>query len=197
MQFELPPLPYRIDALEPHISKRTLELHLGNHDTYVKNLNGLITGTRFENSDLETIIKLSEGPLFNNASQVWNHTFYFESMIPADGISLRGAFLKIISGYFGSVQFFKESFIKAATSLFGSGWVWLLWNPKGSIEISLESNAGNPLRKGLVPLLACDVWEHGYYLDYQNRRKDYLNAFWNLINWEIIEKRYHEARNYN
>jgi Fe-Mn family superoxide dismutase len=198
MQFELPPLPYNTDALEPYISKRTLELHHGQHqDSYVVSLNHLVEGTKFENSDLETIIKLAEGPLFNNASQVWNHTFYFESMTPVNRNSLKGPFSKIISGNFGSVQFFKESFIKAAISLFGSGWVWLLWNPRGTIEIIQELNAGNPLRKGLVPLLACDVWEHGYYLDYQNKRKDYLNAFWSLINWEIIEKRYLEARNYN
>lgn len=198
MLFELPSLPYSFDALEPHISKRTLELHHGKHqEAYVNNLNNLKYGTRFENSDLETIIRVAEGPLFNNASQVWNHTFYFEGLIPSDAHHLKGPFSKIICGNFGSVQLFKDSFIKAASSLFGSGWVWLLWNPKGLVEIIQESNAGNPLRKGLMPLLTCDVWEHGYYLDYQNRRNDYLNAFWNLINWEIIEKRYYDAKNYN
>ncbi len=198
MLFELPPLPYSFDALEPHISKRTLEFHHGkHHEAYVNNLNNLKYGTRFENSDLETIIRVAEGPLFNNASQVWNHTFYFEGLIPSEVNHLKGPFSKIICGNFGTVQLFKESFIKAASSLFGSGWVWLLWNPKGLVEIIQESNAGNPLRKGLMPLLTCDVWEHGYYLDYQNRRTDYLNAFWNLINWEIIEKRYNDAKNYN
>jgi Fe-Mn family superoxide dismutase len=195
MRFQLPPLPYELDALEPLISRRTLEFHHGkHHEAYVNNLNNLIAGTKFENSDIETIIKVAEGPVFNNASQVWNHTFYFEGLIPSNGHVLKGPFSRVISGNFGSVQFFRESFIKAANSLFGSGWVWLLWNPKGTIEIIQESNAGNPLRKGLVPLLTCDVWEHGYYLDYQNRRPDYLNAFWSLINWDIIEKRYNDAR---
>jgi Fe-Mn family superoxide dismutase len=195
MRFQLPPLPYELDALEPLISRRTLEFHHSkHHEAYVNNLNNLIAGTKFENSDIETIIKVAEGPVFNNASQVWNHTFYFEGLIPSNGHVLKGPFSRVISGNFGSVQFFRESFIKAANSLFGSGWVWLLWNPKGTIEIIQESNAGNPLRKGLVPLLTCDVWEHGYYLDYQNRRPDYLNAFWSLINWDIIEKRYNDAR---
>jgi superoxide dismutase, Fe-Mn family len=198
MEFALPPLPYKLDALEPSISRRTLELHHDIHlDAYVRNLNNLIAGTKFENTDLETIIKVSEGPIFNNASQVWNHIFYFESLMPPNGKSLKGPFSKIITGNFGSLQFFKESFSRTASSLFGSGWVWLLWNPRGAMEIIQESNAGNPLRKGLFPLLACDVWEHGYYLDYQNRRSEYLNAFWNLINWEIIEKRYFDARNHN
>lgn len=198
MEFALPPLPYKLDALEPGISRRTLELHHDMHlDGYVRNLNNLIAGTKFENTDLETIIKVSEGPIFNNASQVWNHIFYFESLMPPNGKSLKGPFSKIITGNFGSLQFFKESFSRTASSLFGSGWVWLLWNPRGAMEIIQESNAGNPLRKGLFPLLACDVWEHGYYLDYQNRRSEYLNAFWNLINWEIIEKRYFDARNHN
>jgi Fe-Mn family superoxide dismutase len=195
MRFQLPPLPYELDALEPLISRRTLEFHHSkHHEAYVNNLNNLIAGTKFENSDIETIIKVAEGPVFNNASQVWNHTFYFEGLIPSNGHVLKGPFSRVISGNFGSVQFFRESFIKAANSLFGSGWVWLLWNPKGTIEIIQESNAGNPLRKGLVPLLTCDVWEHGYYLDYQNRRPDYLTAFWSLINWDIIEKRYNDAR---
>jgi superoxide dismutase, Fe-Mn family len=198
MYFELPPLPYEPDALEPRISRRTLELHHGkHHEAYINNLNNLIAGTRFENSDLETIIKVADGHVFNNASQVWNHTFYFESMIPCNPNHLQGPFLKVIAGSFGSLQYFKETFMKAASSLFGSGWVWVLWNPKGTVEIIQESNAGNPLRRGLMPLLTCDVWEHGYYLDYQNRRNEYLNAFWDLVNWEIIERRYADARNYN
>lgn len=198
MLFELPPLPYKTDALEPLISKRTLDLHHGkHHEAYVNSLNNLIAGTRFENSDLETIIRIAEGPVFNNASQVWNHTFYFESLIPGKKGNLKGPFSKVIAGNFGSVQYFKETFIKSAISLFGSGWVWVLWNPRGTLEIIQESNAGNPLRRGLMPLLTCDVWEHGYYIDYQNRRSDYLNAFWELINWEIIERRYSDARNYN
>lgn len=194
MLFQLPPLPYNTDALEPHISRRTIEFHHEkHHQAYVNNLNSLVTGTKFENSDLETIIRVAEGSIFNNASQVWNHTFYFEELM-SEGNTLKGPFSKVISNNFGSVQYFKDTFIKAGSTLFGSGWVWLLWNPKGSVELLQESNAGNPLRKGLVPLLTCDVWEHGYYLDYQNRRSEYLEAFWRLINWEIIERRYSDAR---
>lgn len=179
------------------MSRRTLDLHHGKHlDAYLNNLNVLIAGTKFEDADLETIIKVADGPVFNNASQVWNHSFFFETLKPGDGI-MKGSFSKIISGHFGSVQYFRETFNKTALSLFGSGWVWLLWNPKGTLEIVQESNAGNPLRRGLIPLLACDLWEHSYYLDYQNRRSDYLNAFWNLVNWDIVEKRYLDARNYN
>lgn len=196
MLFELTPLPYEIDALEPYISERTLELHYGKlQETYVHCLNNLVKGTKFEDSELETIIRVSDGSIFNNASQVFNHTFYFDGLISADKSCLRGPFMRVLTGNFGSVQFLKDSFIKCAASLFGSGWVWLLLNPKGTIEIIHESNAGNPLRRGLKPLLTCDLWEHGYFLDYQNRRPDYVNAFWNVINWKIIEERYDNARN--
>jgi superoxide dismutase, Fe-Mn family len=196
MRFELPTLPFKTDALAPYISEKTLEFHYSrHHQIYVSNLNNLITGTKFENTDLVSIIKTSDGSLYNNASQVWNHTFYFESLIPAGKNKLQGQFANVINGSFGSVTLFREIFIKASLSLFGSGWVWLIWNPKGSVEIIQESNAGNPLSKGLIPLLTCDVWEHAYYLDYQNRRSDYLNAFWNLINWDMVEKRFFEARN--
>lgn len=198
MFFELPPLPYEPDALEPHFSKRSIELHYGkHHEAYVNNLNGLVAGTKFEDADLETIIRVAEGTIFNNASQVWNHTFFFESLTPGQGRTLKGPFTKVLAGNFGSVQYCRDTFMKTALSLFGSGWVWLLWNPRGALEIIPENNAGNPLRKGMIPIMNCDLWEHGYYLDYQNRRTDYLNAFWNLINWEIIERRYNEARNYN
>jgi Fe-Mn family superoxide dismutase len=198
MPFVLPPLPYQPDALEPFLSRQTIKLHHEEHQaTYVSNLNHLITGTRFQETGLENIIRLAEGPVFNNASQVWNHTFYFESMIPKKGNSLTGPFSRIITGSFGSMQYFRENFIKAGITLFGSGWVWLYINPKGSVQIAQEYNAGNPLRKGLMPLLNCDVWEHGYYLDYRNRRGDYINAFLNLVNWEVIEKRYTDARKYN
>jgi Fe-Mn family superoxide dismutase len=195
MPFQLHPLPYKLDALEPYISERTLQFHHDkHHQAYINNLNNLVSGTKYENSDLETIIKVSEGSLFNNASQAWTHTFFFEELINSEGNSLKGPFAKVIISNFGSVQYFKETFIKLGTNLFGSGWVWLLWNPKGTIELFQESNAGNPLRKGLTPLLSCDLWEHAYYLDYQNRRTEYLEAFWKLINWEIIERRYSEAR---
>lgn len=198
MPFLLPPLPYQPDALEPYISKQTIELHhLKHQGTYVSNLNQLIAGTRYEETGLENIIRLAEGSVYYNASQVWNHTFYFECMMPKKGNSLTGPFSRVISGSFGSVQLFKDNFIKAGTSLFGSGWIWLFIDPKGSVQIAQESNAGNPLRKGLMPILNCDVWEHGYYLDYKYRRVDYINAFLNLVNWELIEKRYNAARRYN
>jgi len=195
MKFDLPDLPFKMNSLEPNISRKTFEFHhRKHHQAYVTNLNNLITGTKFENDDLETIIKVAEGSVFNNASQVWNHNFYFESLNPVGKHDLKGPFINVINGTFGSVSLFKETFIKASLSLFGSGWVWLIWNPKGTVEILQESNAGSPLRKGFIPLLTCDVWEHAYYLDYQNRRNDYMNAFWSVINWEIIEKRFQDAR---
>jgi superoxide dismutase, Fe-Mn family len=191
MKFQLPQLPFKLNALEPYISGKTLELHHSkHHQAYVTNLNSLITGTKFEKKDLETIIKVADGPIFNNAAQVWNHTFYFDGLKPGNNHLNEGLLMDIISGSFGSVTFLKSAFIKASITLYGSGWVWLVWNPSGSIEIIKESNAGNPLRRGMIPLLACDLWEHAYYLDYQNRRSDYLEAFWELINWELIEKRY-------
>jgi Fe-Mn family superoxide dismutase len=191
MNFELPKLPYDKSGLEPYISSKTIEFHYDKHyQAYITNLNSLVSETKFKNSDLETIIKLSEGAVFNNAAQAWNHKFYFESFKPESTEPLDGPFAQLIIDSFGSVSFFKECFTKAAGSLFGSGWVWLVRNPKGSMEILQESNAGNPLRRGLMPLLTCDVWEHAYYLDYQNRRADYIEAFWNLVDWELIEKRY-------
>jgi superoxide dismutase, Fe-Mn family len=192
MKFELSELPYDLNALEPYISRMNLELHHEKHNqTYIKNLNSRIYGSRFKNLDLETIIKVADGPVFNDAAQVWNHRFYFEGLKPGNN-TLKGPFADVIKRNFGSVSFFKNSFIKAALSLFGAGWVWLVLNPKGLMEIIQKSNAGNPLRIGLVPLMNCDLWEHAYYLDYQNRKNDYLEAFWKLINWEMIEKRYNE-----
>ncbi|MGD0711294.1 MAG: superoxide dismutase [Bacteroidales bacterium] len=191
MKFELPKLPYELDALEPLISKRTLEFHYGkHHQTYVSNLNNLILETKFENAELETIIKEAEGPLFNNAAQVWNHTFFFMSLKKSGECAPSGILAEALKKSFGTYSDFKDAFTKASLGLFGSGWVWLVKNQKGLLEISQESNAGNPLRKGLKPILTCDVWEHSYYLDYQNKRADYINAFWSLINWEVIEKRF-------
>jgi len=191
MKFELPKLPYEMNALEPFISKRTLEFHYGKHHlTYVTNLNNLISETKFENAELETIIKEAEGPIFNNAAQVWNHTFYFMSLKNSKESAPQGILTEAINKSFGTFNDFKDNFTKAAVSLFGSGWVWLVKNPKGLLEIVQESNAGNPLRKGLKPIMTCDIWEHAYYLDYQNRRAEYLNAFWSLLNWEVIEKRF-------
>jgi len=191
MKFELPKLPYEMNALEPFISKRTLEFHYGkHHQTYVSNLNNLISETKFENAELETIIKEAEGPLFNNAAQVWNHTFYFRSLKKNEKCAPQGILAEALQKSFGTYADFKDAFTKASLGLFGSGWVWLVKNRNGLLEIIQESNAGNPLRKGLKPILTCDVWEHAYYLDYQNKRVEYINAFWSLINWEVIEKRF-------
>jgi Fe-Mn family superoxide dismutase len=194
MKFALPGLPYNLDALEPYISRETIEFHHTKHMmSYVTNLNSLVSETKYKKTDLETIIKFADGAIYNNAAQVWNHSFYFESMRPGNSNDLQGAFLYIINSNFGSVSFFKNSFTKAAVSLFGSGWVWLIINQKYSLEIIQENNAGNPIRRGLIPLLVCDVWEHAYYLDYKNRRSDYVEAFWNLVNWTEVEKRYNSA----
>jgi superoxide dismutase, Fe-Mn family len=190
MKFELPVLPYEMSALEPFISKKTIEFHYGkHHQTYISNLNNLIPETKFENAQLETIIKEAEGPVFNNAAQVWNHTFYFLSFNNRES-EPQGVLAEAINKRFGTFADFKDAFTKASTSLFGSGWIWLVKNQNGSLEIVQESNAGNPLRKGLKPILTCDVWEHAYYLDYQNRRPEYLNAFWKIIDWDVIEKRF-------
>jgi superoxide dismutase, Fe-Mn family len=191
MPFKLPELPYAPDALIPVISKQTIEFHYGkHHQAYVNNLNNLVTGTPFENASLETIIKEAEGGIFNNGAQVWNHTFYFESFSPVGSREPNGALAKAIDASFGSFASFKEQFARSAATLFGSGWVWLVKDKEGRLQIVQESNAGNPLRKGLIPILTCDVWEHAYYLDYQNRRPDYVQLFWNILNWEAIGKRF-------
>jgi len=191
MKFSLPQLPYELDALEPQISKKTLEFHYGkHHQTYVNNLNNLIPGTRFENADLETIIKEADGGIYNNGAQVWNHTFYFTALSPKGGNAPTGPLAQAIDEVYGSFENFREEFNKAATTLFGSGWAWLVKNNDGKVEIIKESNAGNPMRNGLTPILTCDVWEHAYYLDYQNRRPDYLANFWNCVDWDIVGKRF-------
>lgn len=191
MNFQLPALPYDLDALEPVISKKTLEFHYGkHHQAYVNNLNNLIAGTEFEDASLEEIVKKSDGAIFNNGAQVWNHTFYFESFSAHGGGKPKGGLLEGIKRDFHSFEEFKEKFTKAAVTLFGSGWVWLVKTKEGHLEILQEINAGNPLRNGMKPILTCDVWEHAYYLDYQNKRPDYVGAFWNLVDWEIVAKRY-------
>jgi superoxide dismutase, Fe-Mn family len=191
MKFELPQLSYANDSLEPVISKNTIDFHYGkHHQTYVTNLNNLIAGTQFENSDIETIIKKSDGGIFNNAAQVWNHTFYFTSFKPKGGGLPKGELADAINSFFGSFENFKKEFNTAATTLFGSGWAWLVKDEKGNLSILKESNAGNPLTKGFIPILTFDVWEHAYYLDYQNRRADYLNSIWDIIDWETVSARY-------
>ncbi len=160
------------------------------HQTYVNNLNNLVPGTRFENASLEQIIREADGAIFNNGAQIWNHTFYFESFSPSGQREPKGLLADAIQGTFGSFEAFKEQFTKSAVTLFGSGWAWLVKNADGKLEIVQESNAGNPLKKGLTPLLTCDVWEHAYYLDYQNRRPDYVQAFWNILDWKVIGSRF-------
>jgi Fe-Mn family superoxide dismutase len=191
MSFELPKLPYKLNALVPYISEETLDFHYGkHHQTYVNNLNGLVPGTEYENASLESIIKKAEGGIYNNAAQVWNHTFYFESF-SLDGRKIpAGVLAEAISSSFGSFDSFKEQFNKAAATLFGAGWAWLVKNDDGSLQIIQESNAGNPLRKGLKPIMTCDVWEHAYYIDYRNRRPDYIKSFWEILDWELVAKRY-------
>ncbi len=189
MAFELPPLPYKMDALEPFISQRTLEFHYGkHHQAYVNNLNKLVPGTEFENASLEDIIKKSTGGVFNNGAQVWNHTFYWHCLSPQGGGDPTGTVKDAIIESFGSFDAFKDQFTKAAATLFGSGWAWLVKDTDGKLKIVQESNAGNPLKTGQTPLLTCDVWEHAYYLDKQNRRPDYIADFWNLVNWDQVKK---------
>lgn len=191
MKFELPKLPYATDALEPVISKQTIELHYGKHlQTYINNLNNLIQGTKFENADLETIVKESDGALFNNAGQTLNHNIYFLSFSPNGGGEPKGKLGEAIKSQWGSFEEFKKEFNAAGVSLFGSGWVWLAKDNSGKLSIEKEPNAGNPVKKGLVPILGFDVWEHAYYLDYQNRRVDHLNELWKIIDWDAVSARY-------
>lgn len=191
MAFSLPDLPYELDALTPFISKQTLEFHYGKHHlAYVNNLNGLIPGTKFENADLETIIKEAEGGIFNNGAQVWNHTFYFMQFSPKGARVPSGNLADAINVTYGSFDAFKETFTKAAATLFGSGWAWLVKTSDGKLDIVQESNAGNPLRNGLTPIMTCDVWEHAYYLDQQNKRPDYLKNFWEILDWDKIGERF-------
>ena len=191
MKFSLPELPYAQNALEPIISEKTISFHYAkHHQTYVNNLNGLVEGTEFANADLETIVKKSEGPIFNNAAQIWNHTFYFLSLTPNKGTAPSDKLAKAIDAAWGSLDAFKAEFNKAAVSVFGSGWAWLVKDADGKLSIVKESNAGNPITRGLTPLLTVDVWEHAYYLDYQNRRPDYVAALWDLVDWNIVSARY-------
>lgn len=191
MTYTQPQLPYPSDLLAPAISQETIDFHYGKHEkAYIDNLNKLIKGTEFDNEDLEEVIRRADGPLFNNASQAWNHIFYFFSFSPDGGGEPSGELADAIRRDFGSFEKFKEEFEKAGVSLFGSGWVWLSRDQDGHLFISQEPNAGNPLRKGLTPLLTFDVWEHAYYLDYQNRRADALKSLWDIIDWDMIESRY-------
>ena len=191
MKYTQPQLPYANDALEPVISRRTVDFHYGKHEkTYIDNLNALLEGTEFEELPLEEIIRDSKGAMFNNASQAWNHIFYFFSFSPDGGGEPDGELGHAIKEQFGSFDKFKEAFVDAGAKIFGSGWVWLSKDEKGQLFITQESNAGNPMTKGLTPILTFDVWEHAYYLDYQNRRADALNQLWSIVDWAVVESRY-------
>ena len=186
MEHKLPELPYAKTALAPHISAETLEFHYGKHHaTYVANLNKLIVGTEFAEAALEHIIKKASGGIFNNAAQVWNHTFYWNSLSPKGGGEPSGALADAIVKSFGSFAAFKEKLTSAAVTQFGSGWAWLVKNADGSLGIEQTSNAGTPLKDGKQPLLTVDVWEHAYYVDYRNARAAYVEAFWKLVNWDF------------
>lgn len=190
MKFELVQLPYAADALEPVISKQTIEFHHGKHlQTYVNNLNNLIQGTPFEKADLETIVRESEGALFNNAGQILNHNLYFTQFSPKGGGKPSGKLAAAIDAAWGSFENFQKEFETAATGLFGSGWAWLVADKDGKLSIIKEANAGNPVTKGLKPLLCFDVWEHAYYLDFQNRRADHLKELWKIVDWKVVESR--------
>ena len=191
MKFELIQLPYAANALEPVISKETIEFHHGKHlQTYVNNLNNLIQGTKFENATLEQIVAESDGAIFNNAGQVLNHTLYFLQFTPQPNKhEPSGKLAEAIKRDFGSFENFKKEFNAAAVGLFGSGWAWLSVDKDGKLKITKEGNGSNPVRAGLKPLLGFDVWEHSYYLDYQNRRADHVNALWDIIDWDVVEKR--------
>ncbi len=187
MAHELPALPYARDALEPHISSETLDYHYGkHHNTYVVKLNGLIEGTEFADKSLEDIVKSSSGGVFNNAAQIWNHTFYWNCLSPNGGGEPTAELADAINKAFGSFEEFQKKFTESAVNNFGSGWTWLVKNADGSVEIVNTSNAATPLTTDQKPLMTCDVWEHAYYIDYRNVRPDYLKAFWNLVNWEFI-----------
>ena len=189
MAFTLPELPYSKDALAPTISAETLEYHHGKHHAaYVTNLNNLVKGTPWDGKTLEDIIRGAEGPVFNNAAQVWNHSFYWNCLAPRAGGDTQGKLAEAITKAFGSYGEFKDRFSKAAVGQFGSGWAWLVKDKDGKLAIEATSNAQNPLREGKTPILTCDVWEHAYYIDYRNARPKYVESFWQLVNWDFVAK---------
>ena len=192
MAIELPALPYARDALAPHISEETLDYHYGkHHNTYVEKLNGMLPGTEFEGKPLEEIVKKSSGGVFNNAAQVWNHSFYWECLSPNGGGAASGAVASAIDTAFGSFDEFKKAFTDSAVGNFGSGWTWLVKKADGSVAIVNTSNAGTPLTDSSVtPLLTVDVWEHAYYIDYRNARPKYMEAFWALVNWYFVNQNF-------
>jgi Fe-Mn family superoxide dismutase len=191
MFFELPKLPYKADELNPVISPLTMEYHYGkHHQAYVTNLNNLINGTEFAKMNLEEIVMKSDGAILNNAAQVWNHTFYFHSFKPKGGGAPKGPLASAIDSEWGSFDNFKKEFSNAALTVFGSGWAWLVKDKDGKLSITKESNAGTPVKNGLTAILTFDVWEHAYYLDYQNKRADYIAALWDIVDWDIVSARF-------
>lgn len=191
MAIELPPLPYALDALAPNLSQETLEYHYGkHHKAYVTNLNNLLPNSGFEGFKLEDIILKANGPIFNNAAQIWNHTFYWNCLSPQSKGTPQGALSEAINKTFGSFEQFKDAFSKSAASLFGSGWTWLIKNRDGSLAIENMGNAGTPLTELKTPLLTCDVWEHAYYIDYRNLRPKYIEKYWEIVNWDFVAKNF-------
>lgn len=192
MTFQLPELPYPLNGLEPHISKETLEYHYGKHHrAYVNKLNELVPNTEFANLSLEDIIrKAPAGPIFNNAAQVWNHTFYWHCMKPNGGGKPSGKLAEAIDKTFGSCDKFQQQLTEAGLTQFGSGWAWLVKTQDGKLEVVKTSNAGNPLTDKKIPLLTCDVWEHAYYIDTRNDRGKYINNFWQLVNWDFVAQNF-------
>jgi Fe-Mn family superoxide dismutase len=191
MAFELPALPYAMDALAPHLSKETLEFHYGkHHKTYVDKLNGFLPGTKYEKMSLEEIILASTGEakIFNNAAQIWNHTFYWNGLAPKGGGEPKGAMADAINKAFGNFADFQKKFTDTTVNMFGSAWGWLVKKSDGTLDIVGTSNAGNPMTDKHKPLLTCDVWEHAYYIDYRNARPKYMESFWKLVNWDFVEK---------
>ena len=189
MQHQLPDLPYAADALEPHISAETLSFHHGkHHQTYVTKLNELIAGTEYKDLPLEEVIRTASGATFNNAAQTWNHSFYWNCLSPTGGGAPTGKIAEAIDARWGSFDKFKETLTQSAATNFGSGWTWLVKNEQGKLEILNASNAGNPLADGKTPILTIDVWEHAYYIDYRNARPKYIEAYWNLVNWEFANQ---------
>ena len=189
MQHQLPPLPYALDALEPHISRETMEFHHGkHHKTYVDKLNELIKDTEFENAALEDIVRRATGKIFNNAAQTWNHTFFWNCMAPKGGGKPSGALLKAIDSSFGSFDQFQKKFSEEAAELFGTGWTWLVKRNDGSLAVEPMGDADTPLASNGRALLTLDVWEHAYYIDYRNRRAEFIAAFWNIVNWDFAAR---------
>jgi Fe-Mn family superoxide dismutase len=195
MIHKLPKLPYAKDALEPYISAKTLDFHYGkHHQAYVNNLNNLISGTEFENASLEEIVLKSGGGIFNNAAQIWNHTFYFNQFCKKGCDEPKDVLIKAINAKFGSFESFTEQFSKAAATLFGSGWAWLVVSENGELEIVQTSNAANPMTDDKKPILTCDVWEHAYYIDKKNARPKYIEDFWKILDWKVISVRYSDIK---